>query len=78
MAKQKITYLANDGTEFDTEAKALAHDHFKKIEHRIEDFITAHNIAKASAGQLRRLIPLYEVHVAANFTKGEAATTADA
>lgn len=78
MAQQKITYLANDGKEFKTEAEALAHDHFKAIEHRVEDFIVAQELGKAAAGLVRRLIPLYEIHVKQTFGKDPVAETAEA
>lgn len=54
MAKQKITFLSNDNTEFDTEAGADAHNAFLDNEGVIEAYIEFADLRKAQAGLMRR------------------------
>lgn len=54
MAKQKITFLSNDNTEFDTEAGADAHNAFLDNEGVIEAYIDFADLRKAQAGLMRR------------------------
>lgn len=59
MAKIKQLYLALDGTEFDVEADADAHDAFLAAENSIEAYITHADLKKAQAGLMRRHLSGY-------------------
>jgi hypothetical protein len=56
MAKAKVTYLSQDGKEFETELQADARDKFLEVAPQIEAYIVAAGLAKAQAGLMRKHI----------------------
>lgn len=59
MAKAITKFAANDGTEFNTEAEALAHDARNAAKEEVEQFITGAKVHKTHAGYLRRMLPAF-------------------
>jgi hypothetical protein len=77
MATIKQTFLASDGKEFKTEHEADAHDLYKSIAHKIDDFTTASNLKPAQATLARTYITGYLAHSKLNFkSEGAAEVTA--
>lgn len=59
MAKQKVLFLADDNTEFDTEQAADAHNAFLEAEFTIEAYIDYAELVRAQAGLMRRHLAAY-------------------
>jgi hypothetical protein len=59
MARAITKFAANDGTEFNTEAEALAHDAREAVKAKVEEYVAAAKVHKTHAGYLRRVLPDY-------------------
>ena len=60
MVKQVTTFEASDGTKFDNEADAAAHETYLKNKGKYEAFIKAEKLHPAQAGLMRRLLPRFD------------------
>jgi len=59
MAKTLTKYLAEDGTEFDNEVDADAHDAALAESKQFDDYIAAAGLEKAQAGLMRKHLPQF-------------------
>lgn len=57
--KTKTVYVADDGTEFASEEEVSLYEKSLSTSQDVEAYIVAHQIAKPTAGMLRKQIPAY-------------------
>lgn len=59
MGKQKIVYVADDGSEFESEAELQNYEFALSMSKEVEEFLTENEVAKPTAGMLRKQIPAF-------------------
>lgn len=69
MAKTKQIFVADDGTEFETEMEANAYELSLSMAAKIDEYIESTGVGKGPAGLLRKHLPAFTAFLQAEEAK---------